>query len=138
MSVEREVGAVQRMTRQRAALLEAIEGQGGFRSAQAIHHDLRARGDAVGLATVYRGLQALADAGVVDSLRTAEGESLYRRCARAEHHHHLVCRSCGRAEEIDGPSVESWARSVGGAHGFVDIEHVVELFGTCAECRARG
>ncbi|UKJ63329.1 transcriptional repressor [Cellulosimicrobium cellulans] len=126
------------MTRQRAALLEAIEAQEGFRSAQAIHHDLRERGDAVGLATVYRGLQALADAGVVDSLRTEDGENLYRRCERVEHHHHLVCRSCGRAEEIDGPSVEAWSRNVGASYGFVDIDHVVELFGTCADCRAKG
>ncbi len=128
---------MQRMTRQRAALLEAIEEQEAFRSAQAIHQDLRSRGDGVGLATVYRGLQALAEAGVVDSLRTAEGENLYRRCVRAEHHHHLVCRSCGRAEEIDGPTVEAWAQGVAAAHGFVDIEHVVELFGTCADCQVR-
>ena len=127
---------MQRMTRQRAVLLEAIGEQAGFRSAQDIHQDLRARGDAVGLATVYRGLQALTEAGVVDTLRTAEGENLYRRCARTEHHHHLVCRSCGRTQEIDGPSVETWAQSIGSAHGFVDIEHVVELFGTCATCRA--
>ena len=127
---------VQRMTRQRAALLEAIGDQDGFRSAQVIHHEMRSRGDAPGLATVYRGLQALAEAGVVDTLRTEDGETLYRRCARTEHHHHLVCRSCGRTEEIDGPTVEAWASRVGSERGFIDIEHVVELFGTCEACRA--
>lgn len=125
-----------RMTKQRAAVAEALERSDEFRSAQQLHEVLRGRGDAVGLATVYRTLQALADGGEVDVLRADDGEALYRRCARAEHHHHLVCRSCGRAVEIDGPTVESWAASVAAAHGFADIEHTVELWGTCADCRA--
>ncbi|GAA4729326.1 transcriptional repressor [Isoptericola chiayiensis] len=125
-----------RMTKQRAAVAEALQVSDEFRSAQQLHELLRDRGDAVGLATVYRTLQALADGGDVDVLRTDDGEALYRRCARTEHHHHLVCRSCGRAVEIDGPTVEAWAAEVGSTHGFADIEHTVELWGTCAACRA--
>ena len=68
-------------------------------------------------------------------LRNADGESAYRRCARREHHHHLVCRDCGRTVEIDGPTVEEWAAKVGAAQGYADIEHTVELFGTCADCQ---
>ncbi|WP_159794894.1 Fur family transcriptional regulator [Puerhibacterium puerhi] len=124
------------MTRQRAAVAEALDESPEFRSAQQLHETLRARGDAVGLATVYRTLQALVDGGEVDVLRTGEGESLYRRCVTRAHHHHLVCRSCGRTVEIDGPSVEAWASAMGAAHGFADIEHTVELWGTCADCRA--
>jgi Fur family ferric uptake transcriptional regulator len=126
-----------RMTRQRAAVAQALDGAGDFRSAQQLHEALRAAGDGIGLATVYRTLQQLAEGGEVDVLRTADGESVYRRCARREHHHHLVCRSCGRTVEIDGPSVEEWAARVGAAQGYADIEHTVELFGTCAECRQR-
>jgi len=125
-----------RMTKQRVAVAEALQVSDEFRSAQQLHELLRDRGDAVGLATVYRTLQALADGGDVDVLRTDDGEALYRRCARTEHHHHLVCRSCGRAVEIDGPTVEAWAAEVGSTHGFADIEHTVELWGTCAACRA--
>ncbi|MEK8228596.1 Fur family transcriptional regulator [Oerskovia sp. M15] len=128
---------MQRMTRQRAAVAEALEDLPDFRSAQQLHELLRARGDAVGLATVYRTLQTLADGGDVDVLRTEDGESLYRRCERREHHHHLVCRSCGKAVEIDGPTVETWASQVGAAHGFTDIQHTIELFGTCEACRAK-
>jgi Fur family ferric uptake transcriptional regulator len=126
-----------RMTRQRAAVAQALEGSTDFRSAQQLHESLRASGDGIGLATVYRTLQQLAEGGEVDVLRTADGESVYRRCARREHHHHLVCRSCGRTVEIDGPGVEQWAAGVGAAQGYADIEHTVELFGTCAECRRR-
>jgi Fur family ferric uptake transcriptional regulator len=124
------------MTRQRAAVADALQGVEEFRSAQQLHEVLRARGDAVGLATVYRTLQALVDGGDVDVLRTDDGESVYRWCARREHHHHLVCRQCGRTVEIDGPTVEAWAHRVGEEHGFVDIDHTVELWGTCASCLA--
>lgn len=125
-----------RMTKQRAAVAEVLDTSDEFRSAQQLHELLRDNGEAVGLATVYRTLQALADGGDVDVLRTDDGEALYRRCARTEHHHHLVCRSCGHAVEIDGPTVEAWTADVGATHGFADIEHTVELWGTCATCRA--
>jgi Fur family ferric uptake transcriptional regulator len=127
---------IQRVTRQRTAVAEALIALDDFRSAQQLHEYLRAHGDSIGLATVYRTLQSLAEAHQVDVIRTGEGESLYRRCERREHHHHLVCRSCGATVEIDGPSVESWASQVGAAHGFTDIEHTIELFGTCEACRA--
>ena len=124
-----------RMTRQRAAVAQALEGSTDFRSAPQLHELLRATGDGIGLATVYRTLQQLAEGGEVDVLRTADGESVYRRCARREHHHHLVCRRCGRTVEIEGPSVEAWAARIGAAQGYADIEHTVELFGTCAACQ---
>ncbi len=125
---------MQRMTRQRAAVSDALENLDDFRSAQQLHEVLRSRGDNVGLATVYRTLQSLADGGDVDVLRTEDGENLYRRCERREHHHHLVCRVCGRTVEIDGPTVEAWANQVGTSHGFTQIQHTIELFGTCADC----
>lgn len=127
---------MQRMTRQRASIADLLATTDDFRSAQQLHEVLRARGETTGLATVYRTLQTMADAGQVDVLRTADGENLYRRCERTEHHHHLVCRSCGATIEIDGPTVEAWATLVGQTHGFVDIEHTIELFGTCADCAA--
>jgi Fur family ferric uptake transcriptional regulator len=116
-----------------AALAEVDE----FRSAQELHDMLRHRGDSVGLTTVYRTLQSLADAGEVDVLRTSEGEAVYRRCSTDDHHHHLVCRSCGRAVEVEGPAVERWADAIAKEHGFVDIGHTVEIFGTCGDCAQR-
>lgn len=105
-----------------------------FRSAQQIHHELRSRGASVGLSTVYRNLQTLAEADEVDTLRNEDGEVLYRQC-RPDHHHHLVCRSCGRVEEIAGPAVERWADQAATAHGFTDVAHTVEVFGLCPACR---
>ncbi|MFB7913322.1 Fur family transcriptional regulator [Streptomyces sp. NPDC056061] len=123
-----------RSTRQRAAVAAALDEVDEFRSAQELHDVLRHRGDSVGLTTVYRTLQSLADAGEVDVLRTTDGESVYRRCSTGEHHHHLVCRMCGKAVEVEGPAVEQWAESIASQHGYVNVAHTVEIFGTCAEC----
>jgi Fur family ferric uptake transcriptional regulator len=127
-----------RTTRQRTAVDELLSRVDGFRSAQELHEMLRREGASVGLTTVYRHVQALADAGEIDVLRQGDGEAVYRRCPTDSHHHHLVCRSCGRSVEVEGPAVEKWAGQVAHEHGFVDIEHTVEVFGTCADCAAAG
>jgi Fur family ferric uptake transcriptional regulator len=122
-----------RPTRQRRAVATALRSFDDFRSAQDIHDLLRSNGENVGLSTVYRTLQALADGGEVDMLRTEDGEAVYRRCS-ATHHHHLVCRVCGRTVEVEGPAVEKWADAVAGRHGFTDVSHSLEIFGTCPGC----
>ena len=126
--------AVRRQTKQQAAVLAALDAAAEFVSAQQLHSRLRDQGASVGLATVYRTLTALAAQDEVDVLRTDDGEAVYRRCASDEHHHHLVCRVCGRAVEVDGPAVEDWAARVSAAHGFRDVRHTLEIFGTCDRC----
>jgi Fur family ferric uptake transcriptional regulator len=125
-----------RSTRQRAAVWAMLDRLDDFRSAQEIHEELRRSGDGTGLTTVYRTLQNLVDAGEVDVVRTSSGEAVYRRCASADHHHHLVCRRCGRTVEIEGPTVESWAERIATEHGFSDLSHTVEIFGLCGQCGA--
>jgi Fur family ferric uptake transcriptional regulator len=124
-----------RPTRQRSAVLAALEERDDFCSAQDLHALLRERGDAVGLATVYRALQALVEDAQVDVLRGGDGEAVYRRCSTV-HHHHLVCRSCGRTVEVADAPVERWAARVAAEHGFAEVEHQVEVFGICADCAA--
>jgi Fur family ferric uptake transcriptional regulator len=51
------------------------------------------------------------------------------------HHHHLVCRACGATVEVTGPAVETWAEQVAAEHGFRDVSHTVEVFGTCPACQ---
>jgi Fur family ferric uptake transcriptional regulator len=123
-----------RPTRQRRAIATVMETFDDFRSAQEIHALLSQRGEPVGLSTVYRALQALADTGEIDALRTETGESIYRRCNASHHHHHLVCRSCGATVEVEGPAVEKWTRSVAATHGYSDVSHTLEIFGTCGDC----
>lgn len=126
-------GTTRRSTKQRAAVAELLDDLDEFRSAQDLHEELRKRGEGIGLTTVYRTLQSLADAGEVDVLRTDTGEAIYRRCSQ-HHHHHLVCRVCGRTVEVEGPAVEKWADRVAEENGFSEVSHTVEIFGTCAGC----
>lgn len=127
--------ATRRPTRQQQAVADLLAQTEDFASAQEVHARLRDAGEPVGLATVYRTLQALAEAGELDVLRTDDGEAVYRACEPG-HHHHLVCRRCGRAVEVEGPAVEAWARRVAGEHGYSDITHTLEIFGTCSRCAA--
>ncbi|OLT20357.1 transcriptional repressor [Pseudonocardia sp. CNS-139] len=126
-----------RATRQRAAVSALLDRLDDFRSAQEIHEELRRVGEGIGLTTVYRTLQTLADGGEVDVLRTGTGEAVYRRCTSVDHHHHLVCRRCGHTVEIEGPAVETWAQKVAAAHGFVELSHTAEIFGLCKDCGSR-
>ena len=123
-----------RPTKQRLAITAALRDAVDFQSAQEIHDALRRGHDKVGLATVYRTLQKLADAGEVDMLRTEDGEAIYRRCSET-HHHHLVCRTCGATVEVEGPAVERWTRAIAEEHGYDDVSHTLEIFGTCPACR---
>jgi Fur family ferric uptake transcriptional regulator len=123
-----------RTTRQRRAVAACLQDLDDFRSAQEIHDLLRRNGEHVGLSTVYRTLQALADGHEVDVLRGEDGEARYRRCSTT-HHHHLVCRSCGRTVEVEGPTVERWATAVAQQHGYAEVSHTLEIFGVCASCR---
>jgi Fur family transcriptional regulator, ferric uptake regulator len=122
-----------RNTRQRAAVIAVFDELDGFHSAQEVHARLRTSGDTIGLSTVYRAVQSLVEDGRLDSIRTGSGEVVYRRCS-SQHHHHLVCRSCGRTVEVAGPAVERWADRVAGDHGFVDVSHTLDIFGTCSTC----
>lgn len=122
-----------RVTRQRSAIADALARLDGFTSAQDLHERLRADGQSIGLTTVYRNLQALADAGQVDVIRDDSGENRFRLCSDG-HHHHLVCRHCGATVEVTADPVERWARKVAAEHGFTEPSHTVELFGRCADC----
>jgi Fur family transcriptional regulator, ferric uptake regulator len=120
-----------RTTRQRTAVLAALRRAPEPLSAQDLHADL---GRSVGLATVYRALQGLVDAGRVDVFRRDTGEALFRLC-NPVHHHHLVCERCGRVEEIDACEVELWASRVARRHGFSITGHQADVFGVCEACQ---
>ncbi|MGH9091395.1 MAG: Fur family transcriptional regulator [Acidimicrobiales bacterium] len=124
----------ERSTRQKRALAAVLRASDGFRSAQELHAELRARGENVALTTIYNQVRALAEVGELDALRGDDGETRYRRCTSDEHHHHLVCRRCGTAVEIEGPEVERWAARIGNEHGFTDVSHTLEIVGTCPDC----
>jgi Fur family ferric uptake transcriptional regulator len=111
----------------------------GFRTAKELYAELRRRGDRIGLTTVYRHLNLLAEQGRADVVRRGDGEWQFRLCGphhasgADDHHHHVVCRACGRSVEVTEPAVEAWAERVASAAGYTEISHTLEVFGLCPE-----
>lgn len=134
MAEQTSLTSTRRTTRQRTAILELLREDDSFLTAQELYDALRARGMKVGLTTVYRNLQMLAESAEVDVVRREDGESMYRRCAADVHHHHLVCRSCGFTVELANDQIETWTKSQARKHRFSDVTHDLELFGLCKSC----
>ena len=123
-----------RPTRQRVRVLGELMGERDDVTAQELHDRLRAGGEKLGLATVYRTLGLLAEAGVIDSLSHRPGELCYRWCGQG-HHHHLVCSSCHRVVELADCGLDPWLERISRTHGFVTTGHRLEVSGLCAACR---
>lgn len=120
-----------RATAQRRAVTRAVgESTGGFTVAE-LHDRARRLEPGLGLATTYRTVELLRASGAVHPL-LGEGRSTYVRC-RPDHHHHLVCTSCGGVEETElcaaPPDAELQRR-----HGFRPAAHEVDIYGTCRRC----
>jgi len=130
------VAPQERSTSQKRALAAVLHDAEGFRSAQELHRELLDRGERIGRTTVYNQLRDMVAAGLLDVLPGDDGETRYRRCT-PEHHHHLVCRRCGRTVEVEEPQVERWAEDVAGRHGYAEVSHTLEVFGICGDCQAR-
>jgi Fur family ferric uptake transcriptional regulator len=122
-----------RVTPQRRALLETIQRWQGAFTALELHDRARRREPSLGIATTYRTLELLRSSGGIRAL-VGQEQRTYVRC-RPGHHHHLVCVECGRVEETElctAPSQAELARR----HGFAAESHELDIYGTCARCRA--
>jgi Fur family transcriptional regulator, ferric uptake regulator len=124
-----------RPTHQRVAIIEALGKKDRPVTAQSLHDELRGRG-APGLATVYRTLRALADAGTAETFEAEPGELAYKLC-EVVHHHHLICERCGDVQTIPSCEVEGWAGAVARRRGFRVTGHRADVYGLCAECRRK-
>jgi Fur family ferric uptake transcriptional regulator len=123
-----------RPTRQRVIVLSELMSEHDDVTAQELHERLRGRGERLGLATVYRTLGLLTNAGVIDALSHRQGELCYRLCGNG-HHHHLVCSSCHHVVELADCELDPWLERISAAHGFVTTSHRLEVSGLCGDCR---
>ena len=130
--------AGQRATPARRAVLEVLaDAEAGAEHLRA--EDVVARAAAarpgVHRATVYRALEALAEAGLVVHTHTAKGATVHHLAGGGEHAH-VQCRSCGRLEDVPAAALAELARHLDAERGFaLDAGHVA-LLGTCRACRA--
>lgn len=123
-----------RQTKQGTTIAAFLQDQTVFMSAQLIHSKLRDQGESIGLATVYRTLQRMSEDGDIDVVFGEGTEALYRKCSQT-HHHHMLCRKCGSAQEIVADYIEEWVRRTAAEHNFQDVQHSIEVRGVCSECQ---
>lgn len=125
-----------RLTAPRRALAGAIATRRGHFTAEELFDESRQRRLGATRATVFRTLDVLAELGVVERLDLPTGEHAFVAC-EAEHHHHVVCSSCGRSTWVANPGLERAAAAIGRQTGYRIGAHRVELFGLCPDCQAR-
>lgn len=128
----RGVARVERDTRQRRAIREAISAADRPLTPAEIHAGARGQVQGLGLATVYRTLRILADEGVIAEVQVP-GEAPRYEMADKAHHHHFYCRSCERVFEVEGCPGDLAGLT---PPGFALDGHELLLFGTCAGCRS--
>ncbi|MGF1497709.1 MAG: Fur family transcriptional regulator [Elainellaceae cyanobacterium] len=121
-------------TRSQDQILDVLKTLNEAISAQDLYVELRHRGKGVGLATVYRSLDALKLAGSVQVRTLANGESLYSLAK--EDRHHLTCLQCGKSISIDECPVHELERQLNQSHQFKIYYHTLEFFGLCTSCHA--
>ncbi|MGH3078054.1 MAG: Fur family transcriptional regulator [Gaiellaceae bacterium] len=120
----------------RRRVVEHLATQNCCLSAQEIHDGLRATGGRVGIASVYRALDGMAELGLVQRVDLGDGVARYERAdPTGDHHHHLVCDDCGKVEPFEDAGLEAALERVAGGRGYDVAAHEVVLRGACEDCR---
>jgi Fur family transcriptional regulator, ferric uptake regulator len=122
-----------RQTKGQQAVLEILGSSEHLLSAQEIYIALRDTEHPVGLATVYRAVEALVEEGKLQTL-SLEGQAYYQVAQGTHSRHHLVCLQCKKVIPIAGCPVGELERQLSSQHAFAIDYHVLDFFGTCAQC----
>lgn len=127
----RELGY--RLTPQRMMILDAIEASEGHISAEEIYSDVRAKYPYANISTVYRTLELLKNLGLVTQTDLGEGIVRYHSQEKG-HHHHLICKSCGRVEDLPESALLPLRDSLLKEYKFkAELRHMA-IFGYCQSC----
>ncbi|THB62755.1 MAG: transcriptional repressor [Desulfovibrio sp.] len=126
-----------KQTRQRKVILQVFLDMEGHPSPEEIREEARRKGHRLGLATIYRTLKLLVDAGLARKLDFGDGQGRYERRDGKERHLHLICQQCGRTIEAPVATVEGRFSELAEAHSFVLHSHTTMLYGLCKACLKR-
>jgi Fur family ferric uptake transcriptional regulator len=126
-----------RMTPERRSVLEVILSREGHFDAEELLQFLRRKNRRVSRATLYRTLDHLREAGLVRMHRFGRGQAHFERNYGRQHHDHMVCDRCGQVIEFVNDQIERLQDQVCRDHGFVANNHVMQIFGVCANCQKR-
>ncbi len=127
------------VTQQREVVADVVFNSSEHLSVEDIEAALRARGERIGKATIYRTMEILVRSGLVEEHDFGEGFKRYEHLFGAQpEHEHLICTHCGKVTEFQSPEVVRLQEEVSRAHGFISTRHRLEIYGVCGDCQARG
>lgn len=134
LAIARLKSAGLRITQPRIAILETLITRASPASIEQIHQDLS--DDSCDLVTVYRCLAVFEELGLVHRCFFHNGTSLYEFSLGAAPRHHVVCKSCGKVEQIEFQLGEGAARLLQ-ERGYTQLSAMVEFFGVCPDCQKK-
>lgn len=122
-------------TSQRTLIMNQILMIGGHLSAEDLFSELKPSSESLGLATIYRTLKVLKEAGVIEEHSFVEGKSIFELSFPERHHDHLVCLSCQSVLEFLDEKIEEIQKEIARKNGFILTKHTMNLFGYCESCQ---
>jgi Fur family ferric uptake transcriptional regulator len=127
-----------RSTDQRKLIVETFFNAPNHISIEELLAEVRQQDPKVGYATVYRTLKLLTECGVAFERKFGDGLTRYELADESSHHDHLICTSCAKIIEFEEPKIEEMQEKIAARYGFELLSHKHEMYGTCAECQAKG
>jgi Fur family ferric uptake transcriptional regulator len=125
------------VTHQREAIAAIIFNSDAHLSVGDIERMLREQGLPAGKATVYRTLDLLVTAGLVQEHDFGEGFKRYEPLVAESHHEHLICQNCGKVVEFSSDRIERMKQLIADEYGFRHHHHRLEIYGICRDCQRR-
>jgi len=98
----------------------------------------RKKNSKISLATVYRTMKVICDAGLARETDFGDGPKRFEHKHRHQHHDHLVCLECGKVIEVRSQELEELQESLAKTYGFRPTRHTMQIFGTCKQCERKG
>src|SRR6185369_1790550 len=123
-----------KVTPRRQEVMICLEGEQSSLSADEVWNRIRPRLGSVGLPTVYRILDELAEAGVVTRIFQSDRKQYYFLCSNREHHHHFVCETCRRVEDVEQCGLDGVSRDIAQRSGGRVTSHILQINGVCGTC----
>jgi len=120
-----------KQTRQRRIIVQHFLALNRHVDAEELYARTRNAGHDFGLATIYRTLNLLTEAGLAEQKSFSDGRSVFEVNLPDQHHDHLICLECGHVLEFENSEIEDLQEKVAAKHGFELKSHRLDLFGRC-------
>jgi len=129
-----------KQTQQRRLIVQHFLDLNTHVDAEELHRRVNAEGHDIGLATIYRTLNLLTEAGLVEQKSFQDGRSVFEVAHPDSHHDHLICTECRHVVEFEDQDIEDLQEKIAAKHGMRLRTHRLDLFGQCLDksaCLAR-